>query len=912
MAITTEPRPEQTIIRPEWMTVIDPDLQRELQQVVYTTTWQKLVGIGGMIDTVYNWGRRSSLWPLGFGLACCAIEMICTASSRFDIARFGAEVFRGSPRQADVMIVSGTVTKTMMPMIARLYDQMPEPKYVMSMGACASGGGPFKEGYNVVSGIDKFLPVDVYIPGCPPTPQALLNGLIMLQKKIDGEKLSASPWYRGEVERDVPIPVLGPDLIDLRTLEITAERTAAGLVEAREATLVKPPKIAAPQPEAPAAVDVPTPQPADGAPKPMSKLDMIRAKAKNLAEPNPATTEATSPNADAAAVPVPVKDTGKPAAKPGKKIKTAEARPSLVWLGNAGLKDLEGRLNAEFGEGTATIVMAALLIPTEKLLAVANYLRHKNPIKYDYLTSLQSVHYEDCIEVNYHLDSIHDPGKLIELRVRCAEGEGEGRIPSVVSVWRGADFQEREVYDMMGVRFVGHPELQRILMWEGFAYYPLRKDYLEPYYEGPTKVLDSRIEDGQHFRAEEISPHGTNIKIPKGYNGWKTLDPGDDTKGKYLLPSGAEVSELDTDQFIVSMGPQHPSTHGVFRMNLRVDGEMIVGLKPVMGYMHRNHEKIGERNTFLMNFPFTDRLDYLTSMANNFGYALAVEQLMGDDAKVPERAEYIRVIMAELTRVASHMWSIGFLLNDLGAFFTPALYAIEERELILDLFEWASGSRMMCNYFRFGGVAFDLPKGWIERCRDIVYDRLDRRIDELDRYLSGNEIVLDRCKGIGVLTAEQATNLSTAGPVLRASGVDYDLRRASPYSIYDRFDFKVITGKTGDLYDRYLVRLLEMRESVKILKQAVRDLPEGPILPGKKSYQIKVPAGEALSRTEAPKGELGFYVLSDGSGSAYRYHVRSPSFINLTALEQMCLGHTIADVVGILGSLDIVLGEVDR
>ena len=287
------------------------------------------------------------------------------------------------------------------------------------------------------------------------------------------------------------------------------------------------------------------------------------------------------------------------------------------------------------------------------------------------------------------------------------------------------------------------------------------------------------------------------------------------------MPGGVEISELDTDQFVVSMGPQHPSTHGVFRMNLRVDGETIVGLKPVMGYMHRNHEKIGERNTFLMNFPFTDRLDYLTSMGNNFGYALAVEQLMGDDAKPPERAEYIRVIMAELTRVASHMWSIGFLLNDLGAFFTPALYAIEERELILDLFEWAAGSRMMCNYFRFGGVAFDLPKGWVERCQGIVFDRLDGKIDELDRYLSGNEIVLDRCKGVGVLTAEQAIDFSTAGPVLRASGVPYDIRRAAPYSIYDRFDFDVVTGTGGDVYDRYYVRLEEMRESVKILKQAL-------------------------------------------------------------------------------------------
>ena len=852
-----------TITRPEWSTTIDPVLQRELEQHVLVTSWDKLLG---MVDTVYNWGRRSSLWPLGFGLACCAIEMICTASSRFDIARFGAEVFRGSPRQADVMIVSGTVTKTMMPMIARLYDQMPEPKYVISMGACASGGGPFKEGYNVVSGIDKYLPVDVYIPGCPPTPQALLNGLIMLQKKIDGERITQSPWYRGSVERDVTVPVLGPDLIDLRILEVTAEKTAQGLIESREETLVKPLKIAAPKPDS--AV---------------------------LTEPEP----------EVAAV---------KGAKAPKKIKRAEVKPSLVWLGDHKLQELTNRINTKLGPDVALITQAALLVEPQNWLAVAGYLKDSDPLKFEYLVSLQSVHFEDCIEVNYHLDSIDHPGSLIMVRVRTLEAEGRGEVPSVTAIWRGADFQEREVYDMMGVKFTAHPELKRILMWDGYAYYPLRKDFLEPYYEGPTKVFDSRIEEGhgQHFRAEEINPYGSNTKIPRDFKAWGDLDAADDTKGKDLMPTGVDIKELDTDQFIVSMGPQHPSTHGVFRMNLRVDGETIVGLKPVMGYMHRNHEKIGERNTYLMNFPFTDRLDYLTSMGNNFGYALAVEQLMGDDAMVPERAQYIRIIMAELTRVASHMWSIGFLLNDLGAFFTPALYAIEERELILDLFEWAAGSRMMCNYFRFGGVAFDLPKGWVERCSGIVNDRLDSRIDELDRFLSKNEILLDRCKGVGVLTADQAINFSTAGPVLRASGVNYDIRRVAPYGIYDRFDFQVIVGRNGDLYDRYYVRIAEMRESVKILKQALNDLPGGPILPGKKSYQIKVPAGEAYSRVENPKGELGYYVVSDGSATAYRYHVRSPSFINLTALEQMCLGHTVADVVGILGSLDIVLGEVDR
>jgi NADH-quinone oxidoreductase subunit C/D len=891
-----------TITRPEWSTVIDPFLQKELEQHVLVTNWDKLLGI---VDTVYNWGRRSALWPLGFGLACCAIEMICTASSRFDIARFGAEVFRGSPRQADLMIVSGTVTKTMMPMIARLYDQMPEPKYVIAMGACATGGGPFKEGYNVVSGVDKYIPVDVYIPGCPPTPQALLNGLIMLQKKIDGERLEIpvlgkhgfSPWYGNEVERDIPIPVLGPDLIDLRTVEIAAEKTAMGLLDTHEAGLPKPPKIPAPQPEA---ESEPTPADAAAAPKTMSKADIIRAKARGEAVPDAAAPAALA--------------TPAPAAKAGKKIKRAEARPTLVWLGDAGLKTLADKINVELGSATVAIIQAGLLVKADKLIDVALFLRDKNTIKYDYLASLQSVHYEDCIEVNYQLDSTEKPGTVIALRVRTAEAEGQGEVPSLYNVYRGADFQEREVYDMMGVRFTGHPELTRILMWEGYAYHPLRKDFLEPYYEGPSKVFASRVDEGHghHFRAEEINPYGTNMKVPKTYKDWASLSSSDDPKAIGLLPGGVEIEELGTDQFVVSMGPQHPSTHGVFRINLRLDGETIVGLKPVMGYMHRNHEKIGERNTFLMNFPFTDRLDYLTSMGNNFGYALAVEQLMGDDSKPPERAEYIRVIMAELTRIASHMWSIGFLLNDLGAFFTPALYAIEERELILDLFEWAAGSRMMCNYFRFGGVAFDLPTGWIERCRGIVNERIDKKIDELDRYLSLNEIVLDRCKGVGVLTREQAINYSTAGPVLRASGVSYDIRRAAPYSIYDRFNFNVIVGQTGDLYDRYYVRLQEMRESARILKQAVSEIPAGPILPGKKSYQIKVPAGEAYSRVENPKGELGYYVVADGSPTAYRYHVRSPSFINLTALEAMCLGHTIADVVGILGSLDIVLGEVDR
>ena len=367
---------------------------------------------------------------------------------------------------------------------------------------------------------------------------------------------------------------------------------------------------------------------------------------------------------------------------------------------------------------------------------------------------------------------------------------------------------------------------------------------------------------------------------------------------------------LKTEKIVVNLGPQHPSTHGVFQMQVALEGETIVDLQPVMGYLHRNHEKIGERNLWLGNMPYTDRLDYICSMSNNLGYAVAVEKLLG--VQVPERAEYIRVIMAELTRIVNHLWAIGFLLNDMGAFFTPALYAIEDRELILDFFEATAGSRMMCNYMRFGGVAHDIEDEWLPLLHEMVSTRLKRTIDELDTYLTQNEIVRVRAKGIGVLTPEMAINFSTSGPVLRASGVPYDVRRAHPYSIYDRFDFDIPAMPNGDVFDRYYQRILEARESLRILEQALDQLPAGPIINKSPKWQTRVPAGEAYGRVENPKGELGFYIVSDGTANPYRYHVRSPSFISLTVLRELCKGHKVADAVTILGSIDIVLGEVDR
>ena len=371
-----------------------------------------------------------------------------------------------------------------------------------------------------------------------------------------------------------------------------------------------------------------------------------------------------------------------------------------------------------------------------------------------------------------------------------------------------------------------------------------------------------------------------------------------------------EEEGLETEQIIVNMGPQHPSTHGVFRAVVTLDGETVTSLKPVMGYLHRNHEKIGERNTFLQNMPYTDRLDYFNSMSNNWGYALAVEKLMG--IEVAERAEYIRTIMAELSRIQNHLIWIGMMLNDLGTYFTPALYAFEERELILDIFEAASGSRMMCNYYRFGGVVRDIPKPAFEKIKGLVFDRLPEKITEFERLLSENEILISRLKGIGYLSAQDAIAYSMTGPVLRASGVPYDIRRAEPYGIYDIFDFEVVTNDEGDMYARYVVRIEEMRQSLRILEQALKGIPEGSVMSVKPQYQVRVPAGEAYGRIEAPKGELGFYVVSNGKPNPWRYHVRAPSFINLTALEKMCVGNKIADFVAILGAIDIVLGELDR
>lgn len=551
------------------------------------------------------------------------------------------------------------------------------------------------------------------------------------------------------------------------------------------------------------------------------------------------------------------------------------------------------------------------IVEKEGLIEVATYLRDE--LGYDLLSSVTGVDYlpDEKMEVVYQVyKTTGGPGIFFKVQIPRVDPM---EVPSLYNVWHGADFQEREIWDLYGIKFVGHPDLRRILTWEGFEGHPMRKDWQEAFYEEETKPFKSRWPEGNHVSAEETNPYSDNLKFPEEFDPekWTPTDPEEALYASLKKAAKPPVDDgLTTDQIIVNMGPQHPSTHGVFRAVVVLDGETITSLKPVMGYLHRNHEKIGERNTFLQNMPYTDRLDYFNSMTNNWGYALAVEKLMG--IEVTERAEYIRVIMGELSRIQNHLIWIGMMLNDLGTYFTPALYAFEERELILDIFEAAAGSRMMCNYHRFGGVVRDVPAEAFEKIRGLVYDRLPGKIEEFERLLSENEILVSRLKGKGFLSAEDAIATSTTGPVLRASGVPYDIRRADPYGIYDQFDFDVVTRPEGDMYARYAVRIEEMRQCLRILEQAIQGIPEGPILPGKPVYQVRVPAGEAYGRIEAPKGELGFYVISNGKPNPWRYHVRAPSFINLTALEKMCVGNKIADFVAILGAIDIVLGELDR
>jgi NADH-quinone oxidoreductase subunit D len=387
-----------------------------------------------------------------------------------------------------------------------------------------------------------------------------------------------------------------------------------------------------------------------------------------------------------------------------------------------------------------------------------------------------------------------------------------------------------------------------------------------------------------------------------------------------------------TETMTLNMGPQHPSTHGVLRLVLELDGEVIVKVTPHIGYLHRGIEKLSEHRTYHQILPLTDRLDYLAPMSNNLGYILAVEKLM--DVEVPERAETIRIIMAELTRLESHLVWIACHALDIGAM-TVFIYAFRERETVMEIYELISGARMTSNYFRVGGLSQDVPDEFVKKVSDFI-DVMPGFLDQYEGLLTTNPIWLKRTVGNGVISAEDAIDIGLTGPALRGSGVDWDLRRDNPYSGYDKYQFKVPVGENCDTFDRYKVRLVEMREACKIVRQGLDKLKPGPVLadcpqvcyPPKENvynsiegliHHFKIasegfsaPEGEVYQGIEAPKGELGFYIVSDGGNKPERLRIRPPSFVNLQAIEQMSVGSMIADLVAVIGTLDIVLGEIDR
>lgn len=529
-----------------------------------------------------------------------------------------------------------------------------------------------------------------------------------------------------------------------------------------------------------------------------------------------------------------------------------------AFPGLAGVEDRQGVLNVE--------------APPERVLDVLRFLRDSlAPGGLNQLTDLTAVDYPDqeAMSVVYRLGRVPDYDTVV---VKVTLPRGTPETASAVGLWANADWLEREVYDMFGVGFTGRPALRRILTWEGFPGHPLRKDFA---------------------LAQVVHPEAPQPDLGKSLWEMALADP-------------LEVER--EEELTINIGPQHPSTHGVFRFRVRLDGENIAEADPVVGYVHRGLEKLLESRTWHQIVPYTDRFDYLASMFNNQAYALAVERLAG--IEVPERAEYVRVIACELNRIASHLVAVGAYGLDVGAL-TPFLYTFREREKIYDLMEMLSGARMLYAYIRPGGVARDVPEAFWDRLSRFIAE-FPRRIDEYEDLLTTNDIFLARTRGVGVLTGEHAIRHGVTGPNLRASGVPYDLRRADPYSVYDQFEFDLALGERGDSYDRYLVRIKEMRESLRIIAQAADACPrEGP-LAAKVPKLLKPPAGEVYAHVESPRGEVGCYLVSTGGTQPYRFRWRSPSFHHLSVLRELVKGAKVADLVAVFGSIDIIGAEVDR
>lgn len=547
-----------------------------------------------------------------------------------------------------------------------------------------------------------------------------------------------------------------------------------------------------------------------------------------------------------------------------------------------------------------------------RIVDVAKWLHDTPEAAFDHITDICSADYPDDrerFEVIYQLLSLPHRRRI---RLKARLTEDDPTIASVTDIWKGANFMEREVYDLMGITFSGHPDLRRILLPEDYQEgHPLRKDF-------PT--------EGKGWRSS--FPFIPRLDEPP-----VVMDGEISEKDKQPFLADPEMSgSRRREELLLNMGPQHPSTHGVLRVVLELDGERIVKATPDLGYLHRGVEKLCEGLHYMQVIPHTDRLDYVCAMTNNYAYVRAVEKLLC--MKVPERAEYVRTIVAEMQRIIGHLFWLGTQALDIGAM-TVFFWTFREREILLDMFEKLCGARLTLNYYRIGGVDSDFTPDLVSRLKAFLAT-FPEKVSEYDQLLMSNRIWIGRTKNVAVISAEDAINFGLTGPTLRGSGIAYDIRKYEPYGVYDKVDWEVPVGKNGDTYDRYWIRMEEMRQSARIIKQCLDQMPEGPIIadapqviPPPKAQVMrdmeslihhfiiftqgfKPPKTETYCGTEAPKGELGFFIVSDGSPRPYRLKIRAPSFIHMGAFDHMARGYLISDIITIFGTYDIVMGECDR
>jgi NADH-quinone oxidoreductase subunit D len=591
---------------------------------------------------------------------------------------------------------------------------------------------------------------------------------------------------------------------------------------------------------------------------------------------------------------------------------------------NPSVATLRARFGAAVGRSLVSCGDTIVVVASERAHEVLAWLKDTPSEHYDYLADVTAVEYRDRelpLEVVYQLWSL-DRKQFLRVKIELSR-DRPLEVDSVVGLWQGANWLEREVYDMFGITFHGHPDLRRILMWENYSEgYPLRKDF-------PLRGRFSRSEQVRralsgeldaHYSVEELSIAEAAKQVPSAM------------RQRLMVTVGDQEPELDSDHMLLNLGPQHPATHGVLRLLVELDGEVVVRVIPHVGYLHSGFEKLGEYRHYNQIIPLTDRTDYLAAMSNNVALALAAEKLMG--IEITDRCRVLRVIACEMSRIVSHLVWAGTTAIDIGAF-SVFLWMFQERERIYNFIESWTGARLTTTLTRVGGMMADLPDGWVDGLKEWAR-RFPKTLDEVEAMLSRNGIWLGRTVDVGAMSASEAINFSLSGPMLRASGVAYDLRKDRPYLGYEDYDFDVPVGEHGDVYDRYLVRMEEMRQSTRLLLQALERLPDGPInvsdprvvLPPKNRAMadmeamifhfkqvmegVPAPIGEVYFPVENPRGELGTYFVSDGTAKPVRWRIRPPAFINLAALPRMSEGHLLSDLIAINASVDVVMGEVDR